>query len=158
VRPQSLPGRTPRDCVGKCLIYLFFNPSNFEFKTKPSLFSKSHPNFQARGECNESEQHVSKALATEQVSLKVLLRRKEELLRLTEEIDRTMEAELHARSTCNRMLSLTAAASAASAEVPSLREVELHPRTVVSDLFFFLECLSFLFNFNYKYFQVQFFF
>ena len=69
-----------------------------------------------------------------------------------------MEAELHARSTCNRMLSLTAAASAASAEVPSLREVELHPRTVVSDLFFFLECLSFLFYFNYKYFQVQFFF
>ena len=48
-----------------------------------------------------------------------------------------MEAELHARSTCNRMLSLTAAASAASAEVPSLREVELHPRTVVSDLFMF---------------------
>ena len=48
-----------------------------------------------------------------------------------------MEAELHARSTCNRMLSLTAAASAASADVPSLREVELHPRTVVSDLFMF---------------------
>ena len=50
-----------------------------------------------------------------------------------------MEAELHARSTCNRMLSLTAAASAASAEVPSLREVELHPRTVVSDLFMFFK-------------------